>query len=642
MSRALVLEGLPMLRNMVLVAGLLAVGFSAAASAPTPTPEEREFQAKSMRLVQSMLTDPRYALRARPLDQTVEPTFSAYVDALDPQRLYLTAADLDGLGKARSGLRDAIQGTDLSPAFTIFDAYAARVAERTAFARARLAEPADYAATGTWVPDRSALPRAADQAALDETWRRKVRNDRLELHLAGQSDEAIGRTLEARYTDQARRVGELESTEVFGAFANAFAVAVDPAASYSTPGEARLSMQVDASLVGVGIFIERAFPFAVVHSVVPGGPADIGGVRPGERVLAIAEDPGAWTDTVGVRLDTIVLGLRGKAGTRLKLRLGSASGGAREVALTRAPVKLADEVAVSSVVTVGGRRVGVITLPSFYVDFEASRRGDPQARSSVADVAGLLRQMQGQDVQGVLLDLRGNGGGALLQSVEMAGLFLGRRPVVQIRQAGGDVSVEAGTADAVWSGPLAVLVDGQSAAASEIVAAALQDHGRAAVLGERTFARGSVQSVMDLARMNSGGGGMLQFTVADFFRLDGRAIETLGVEPDLSLPDAAAGAPQAAGSAGAGRIPAAPGFQPKAVRPALAASATAGDPAVLAWQERWQRARTLQAANVVALDAATRRAAIAREQADGDAARGRDDALQAAAAVFAASLVPAQ
>lgn len=631
-----------MLPRLLLIVGLLGAGFVSAAPVRTPDDAERELQSKSMRMVYQVLVDKRFALRARSLDDTVEPTFAAYIDALDPQRLYLAAADVDGLGQARAGFRDAIQGNDLRPAFSIFDAYAARVDERTAFARARLAEPPDYAAPGTWEPDRSALPRAADQAALDDTWRRLVRNDRLELHLAGQPEDAIRRTLDARYVDQARRAGEVRSSEVFGAFANAFAVAVDPDASYYTPTDARWSLQVDAGQAGVGIVMRRDAAFAVVQSVVPGGPAEIGGVRPGERVLAIAEKSGEWTDTVGVRLDTIVLGMRGKAGTPLRLRLGSASGEAREVALTRASVKLADEVAVQSVTAVAGRRIGVITLPAFYVDFEAASRGDADARSAAADVAGLLRDLQAQDVDGVLLDLRGNGGGALLQSVELAGLFLGRRPVVQIRQAGSEVSVQSGSAEAVWSGPLAVLVDSQSAAASEIVAAALQDYGRAVVMGERTFARGSVQSMMDLGRINPGSGGFVTFTVAEFFRVDGRAIEALGVAPDLPLPDAAAGVREGAGSAAARRIPAAPGFQAPSAPPRPESAAASGDPALSAWRERWQRARALEAANAVALDAPTRRAAIAREQADAEAARGRDDALQAAAAAFAAGLAPAR
>ncbi|MCX7034542.1 MAG: S41 family peptidase [Arenimonas sp.] len=628
----------PMLRNLLLVAGLLGAGFVSAASLATPDDEEKALQATSMRLVQAVFTDGRYSLRARPLEQYVEPTFSAYVDALDPQRMYLNAADLEELGIARAGIRDAIKGVDLEPAFTIFGAYAARVAERSAFARARLAEPADYSAPGTWVTDRSALPRAVDQEALDEVWRGKVRNDRLELYLSGQSEDSIRRTLDARYAGLALQVGQVESMDVFGAFANAFAVAADPAGFYYTPGEARSSLQVDASLVGVGIVLKRDFPFAVIQSVVPGGPADIEGVRPGERLLALAQEPDAWTETVGVRLDGIVLDLRGKAGTKLWLRLGSASGEVRELALVRASVKLADEVAAQSVITVRGHRIGVITLPAFYADFEAILRGDPDARAAVADVAALLDELKDQDVQGVLLDLRGNGGGALMQGVGVAGLFLGRRPVVQIRQAGGEISVEAGDADAVWTGPLAVLVDSQSAAASEIVAAALQDHGRAAVLGERTFARGSVQSLVDLGRMNPQAGGLAQFTVADFFRVDGRAVESLGVEPDLPLPDAAAVAPRAAASAGVGRIPAAPGFQPPAVRPRRDALVTVGDPMFTAWRARWQRAQALQASNAVALDAPTRRAAIARERADAEAASVRDDALQAAAAAFSASL----
>jgi carboxyl-terminal processing protease len=280
----------------------------------------------------------------------------------------------------------------------------------------------------------------------------------------------------------------------------------------------------------------------------------------------------------------------------------------------------------------------VITLPAFYLDFEAQRRGDPAARSAVADVRRLLQELRAEHADGVILDLRGNGGGSLVQSVEMAGLFVGRRPVVQIREGGGRVSVESGDADVAWTGPVAVLVDEQSAAASEIVAAALQDHGRGPVLGARTFGRGSVQNLLDLDRLSGAAKyGKLKITLAEFFRIDGRAIEGIGVAPDVALPDAQAAAVRVGMKGEGKRIAAVPAFEAATIaKPSVAA--LAADPAVAAWRERWLRARTVHTANALALDAPTRRTAIERERQDAQAARERDDALQAAVAVFAGSL----
>jgi len=627
--------------KLLLIAGLLTGSVAATAGAPAPTDEEHELQAESMRLVHRLMSDQRFAMRARPLDASVAPTFAAYIDALDPQRLYFTNGDLHDLDDARAGIGAAIQGKDLAPAHSIFAAFVARVAERSEFARARLAEPADYAIAGSWVPDRGALPRVADQAQLDETWRRLVRNDRLELHLAGQSDEEIGRTLDARYADLLRRMRELRADEAFATFADAYVSAVDSAGDYHAPREPLNNLGVDPERIGVGMTVSRDFPFSVVQGVVPGGPADLAGVRPGERIVAISEETGGWTDTVGQRMDAVVLLLRGRAGTHVRLRLVSPAGAAREVQLTRAAVTLADEVATASIVAAGIRRIGVIKLPAFYLDYEARRRGEADARASATDVARLLGELQTSGVDGVLLDLRGNGGGALTESVEIAALFVGRRPIVQIREGGGRATVQSGAAKAVWKGPLAVLVDSQSAAASEIVAAALQDHGRATVLGERTFGRGTVQSLVDLAQLpgkDASFGGMVKFTIAEFFRVDGRSIETVGVEPDAPLPEASAAAPPADVAPAARRIPAAPDFESPPARPKPASTAIADDPTLAAWRDRWQRARAVRSANEVALDATTRRAAIASEQADVEAAGARDDALQAAALVFAGEL----
>jgi carboxyl-terminal processing protease len=263
-------------------------------------------------------------------------------------------------------------------------------------------------------------------------------------------------------------------------------------------------------------------------------------VRAGERLLAVAEDETPWNPLPGRELDEVIEALRGVTGSRLRLRLGSASGESRELALHRAAVDPTRDEARQAVLTLGERRIGVVTLPVLYADFEARRRGDANARSSASDVAAMLRELKQQDVDGVLLDLRGNGGGALLEGVEVAGLFLGREPVVQVRESGGRVSVQAGSTAALWKGPLAVLVDSRSAAASEVVVAALQDHGRALVIGERSFGRDSIQTMLDLGRGSSGAGGYLTLTVGELFRVDGRSIGPDGVEPWLALPDAAA------------------------------------------------------------------------------------------------------
>jgi carboxyl-terminal processing protease len=306
------------------------------------------------------------------------------------------------------------------------------------------------------------------------------------------------------------------------------------------------NMQMRLSLEGIGAVLQRQEEYVVIRTIVPGGPASTQGqLKVGDRVVAVGQGTsGPMTDVVGWRIDDVVALIRGKKDTRVRLDVLPAEAGTdakpQLVSIVRDKVKLEESAAQKRVIDIGGRRIGVVELPTFYLDFDARRRGDKNARSATADVARLLRELRTEKVDGVVIDLRNNGGGSLLEAVELTGLFIDTGPVVQVRETGGRVSVESDDVGGVaWDGPLAVLVNRSSASASEIFAAAIQDYGRGLIIGEPTFGKGTVQSLIDLDRFPRKDDvkfGQVKLTVAQFFRVDGGTTQHAGVVPDLQFP----------------------------------------------------------------------------------------------------------
>jgi carboxyl-terminal processing protease len=306
------------------------------------------------------------------------------------------------------------------------------------------------------------------------------------------------------------------------------------------------NMQMRLSLEGIGAVLQRQDDFVVIRTIVPGGPVAMGGkIKVGDRVAAVGQgDSGPMTDVVGWRIDDVVDLIRGKKGTKVRLDIIPADVGVdgphKTVAIVRDKVKLEEQAASKSIIDVGGKKIGVVTLPGFYLDFEAARRGDPDARSATSDVAKLLGELKAQNVDGVVMDLRENGGGSLVEAVELTGLFIDKGPVVQVRESGGRVQVESDDQKGVaWDGPLAVLVNRSSASATEIFAAAIQDYGRGLIVGEPTFGKGTVQNLIDLDRWPTKEGpkfGQVKLTIAQFFRVDGDTTQHAGVVPEIQFP----------------------------------------------------------------------------------------------------------
>jgi carboxyl-terminal processing protease len=525
----------------------LTLAIAAGSTAPQPM-APTDVQAATTTLVYGLLSDSRYAYRPRVLnDQLSAEIYRRYIESLDSDKLFFTQADMTRFAAYRSELDDAIKNQDLKPAYEIFNLYTRRVDERAAYARSLLAKPFDFSVKESWAYDREKASWATDTAALNEIWRKYVKNDALRLKLAGRSQDEIRKTLDKRYATIGQRVHELRGDDVFENFMNAYATSIDPHTSYMSPRSAEnFNMQMRLSLEGIGAVLQRQDEFVVIRTIVPGGPVAMGGkIKVGDRVSAVGQgDKGPMTDVVGWRIDDVVDLIRGKKGTKVRLDVIPADVGVdgphKQVTIIRDKVKLEEQAASKSIIDVGGKHIGVITLPGFYLDFEAARRGEADARSATSDVAKLLGELKAQHVDGVVMDLRENGGGSLVEAVELTGLFIDKGPVVQVRESGGRVQVESDDQRGVaWDGPLAVLVNRSSASATEIFAAAIQDYGRGLIVGEPTFGKGTVQNLIDLDRWPSKQGaqfGQVKLTIAQFFRIDGDTTQHAGVVPEIQFP----------------------------------------------------------------------------------------------------------
>jgi carboxyl-terminal processing protease len=539
---------------------LLLVFAAAAQGAPpgsatlpaTPLPELKSTpeQALAAHLAAAILTQHHY--KALPLDSAMsEKIFDHYLKALDPRRVYFEQADIDRLAPDRTVLGDAILKEDLTVPFAIFSLYAQRVSQRLAYARSLLGKGFDFREEETYQIEREAEPWAKSEADMRELWRKEVKNDWLRLKLAGENDRQIAGILDKRYDNTLKRLGQVDSSDVFQMFMNAYASAIDPHTAYLGPRTAEeFDIEMKLSLVGVGATLEEKNGYTTIREISPGGPAALSGaLKIGDRIVGIARGNAAMTDVHGWRVDDTVALIRGEAGSVVRLDVLPAGAGPdgkhKLVTLTLKKVGLEEQAARGTVLSIKNgattRLIGVITLPGFYEDIEARQKGEADFKSATRDVMRLLNGFEKQEVEGVLIDLRNNGGGSLDEAVELSALFVGDGPVVQERDGDGHVVILASSAgtNVVWGGPIAVLINRGSASASEIFAAAIQDYGRGVVIGARSFGKGTVQAGINLdalAKNEKREFGELNMTIAQFFRVDGGTTQLRGVEPDIILP----------------------------------------------------------------------------------------------------------
>ena len=547
------IQGVAFIRAAV-ISSLLLLSLQATAATvvqPELAPEPRH--EKIGQLVRDFIERSHYS-HAAVDDELSELVLEKYIEALDGNRMYLLASDVETFRKFRYELDDMVDHEPLDPVFNMFDVYRTRARERIEFALTLLETEPDFEVDEEYAFDRSEMPWAATRAELDEIWRKRVKNDALNLVLAEKEWSEVQEVLEKRYNGFLKRMDQIKNDDVFETFMNAFAHTLDPHSSYLSPRNSEeYRIQMSLSYFGIGASLQIEDEYVLVVNIIPGGPASIDGeLQPKDRITAVAQgEDGEMVDVIGWRLDDVVQLIRGPADTvvRLQITPGGALPGTPEkvIALTRNQVKLEEQAAKSEVITIprDGRdwSIGVIEVPSFYRDYRALSDGDKDYTSTTKDVKRLIDDLEQQGIDGLVIDLRNNGGGHLTEATALSGLFIDNGPVVQLRNANGRIS-RLDDPDPVprvaYDGPLAVLVNRYSASASEIFAAAIQDYARGVIIGQQTFGKGTVQNLYSLdqyvRRPDDQGLGQLTLTIGKYYRVTGESTQHRGVSPDIELP----------------------------------------------------------------------------------------------------------
>ena len=518
--------------------GLLTVAAQGHALAPASA------QSDTLKEIIEVIEDRHYASR-RYDDGLSAQHFTAYLDALDPQRMFFDADDIDLFSQWRLALDNAGRAGDLAPAFTMFNKYHDELKDRLTGILGTLPETIesfDYEVEEYLDIDRSAMPWAQNDAELDERWRKRIKNQALSLLLAEKSPEEIPETLERRYESQLKRLAQYNAQDVFQIYANTLAEQYDPHTNYFSPRRAEnFDINMSLSFEGIGAILQIDDEYAKVTRLVPAGPADKqGGLRPSDLIMGVGQgESGPIEDVIGWRLDEIVDLIRGPRDTTVRLEVIPDKGKSdqrRVVPIRRNEVKLEEQAAQKEIIEFTdedgqAHRVGVIDIPAFYIDFEAYRQGDKFYRSTTRDVKKLVDELVSDGVEGIVIDLRDNGGGSLQEANQLTGLFIEYGPTVQIRSAESRVWRDGKRRRSqYYEGPLAVMINRLSASASEIFAGAIQDYGRGIIVGEQSFGKGTVQSLVPLQE------GQLKITESKFYRVSGGSTQHRGVVPDINYP----------------------------------------------------------------------------------------------------------
>ncbi len=485
-------------------------------------------------------------------DRMSEQILKNYIEALDGNRQYFLEPDIVYFSRYRHALDDVLDAGNVEPVFDVFRLYRLRAQQNLTFALSQLKTEPDFTLDEEFVFDREKEPWIATPRAMQENWRRRVKNDVLGLLLADKTWPEAAEILRKRYERVLKRINGLDSDEVFETFMNAFARTLDPHSSYLSPRQSEeYRIQMSLSYQGIGASLQLDDEVVKVLNIIPGGPAAIDGrLKANDRITAVGQgSDGEMVDVVGWELDDVVRLIRGPEGTVVRLQVlpaGALPGAAEQVLdLTRDKVKLEEQAAQGEVREIhrDGRtvKVGIITVPSFYQDYDARNNGDDDYISTTRDVRRLLDELTEQGIEGLVMDLRGNGGGHLSEATSLTGLFIDTGPIVQLRDTSGRVEVLADPEPSVaYNGPLVVLVDRFSASASEIFTAAIQDYRRGIVIGQQTFGKGTVQNLYPLdqytRRSPEPGLGQLTLTIGKYYRVTGGSTQNRGVMPDIMLP----------------------------------------------------------------------------------------------------------
>ena len=468
-----------------------------------------------------------------------------YIEALDGGKMFFLASDLKEFEQFRMVMDEQLPKGNLDAGFFIFNRFQERLQARLEKVVAQLPDTVaamDFTRDETYLLDFEERSWAADSAELDERWRKQLKNQVLSLRLADKPEEELVETLQKRYTNQLKRVEQYNSQDVFQVYANALTGLYDPHTNYFSPQRSEnFNINMSLSLEGIGAVLQIEDEYTKVTRLVPKGPADKQGeLHPSDRIVGVGQgEEGDIEGVIGWRLDEVVELIRGPKDTTVRLEVIPAKSKTTDtrkvITIVRNKVKLEEQSAQKKILEIPSGddviKVGVIDIPAFYIDFEAMRRGDKDYKSTTRDVRKLLEELQAEGVQGIVVDLRNNGGGSLQEANELTGLFIEYGPTVQIRHSSRRVWRDGKRLkSAYYEGPLVVMVNRLSASASEIFAGAIQDYQRGIIVGDRSFGKGTVQTLIPLTE------GQLKVTESKFYRISGDSTQHRGVVPDLSFP----------------------------------------------------------------------------------------------------------
>lgn len=476
-------------------------------------------------------------------DEMSEGLWDEYVKALDPARSYFLASDISEFRQWRTKLDDQLRAGQVKAGFDIYNRYRLRVTDHLNNVLSQIEKglpPFDFDKDESLQFDREESRWPESISAADDLWRKRLKSSVLNLRLTGKEDEEIRDLLERRYKGQLKRLQQQKSDDVFELYMNSLTRLYDPHSNYLSPRSLEnFNMSMSLSLEGIGAVLQMEDEYTKVARLVAGGPADhTGKIKPNDKIVAVGQDKeGEMVDVVGWRLDDVVDLIRGPAGSHVRLETipTGGDGSHKTILIKRSKVKLEDQAAKKATFDFsdGGKtyKIGVINLPTFYIDFEAYRRRDPNYKSTTRDVARLLGELKEENVDGVILDLRNNGGGSLQEATMLTDLFIDQGPVVQIRHANEQISRHnRSRSRAMYRGPLMVLINRLSASASEIFAGAIQDYKRGLVVGNQSFGKGTVQTMAPLKE------GQLKITQSKFYRVSGDSTQHAGITPDIPMP----------------------------------------------------------------------------------------------------------
>ncbi len=509
-----------------------------------------DYMNREEQLINTVIT--RYHYKKFALNDSLSSyIFDQYLSSLDHNRMYFLASDIKEFDQYKDQLDDDIKEGILHPAYQIFNTFKKRVNDRTDYSEELLKKGFDFTKDEKLLIDRKDQPWVEDKNEYDDLWRKKVKYDELNLILDGKKMDKIPDLLKKRYENFRRAINQYNNEDVFQLFMNTYTQAIDPHTNYFSPITSdNFKINMSLSLEGIGAQLQTDDEYTKVVSIIPGGPAYKSGLlHQGDRIIGVAQgDSGELVDVIGWRITDVVQLIRGPKGTTVRLQILPADKGVnaqpKEIKIVRDKVKLEEQAAKDTVLNVqdNGKifKIGVINVPTFYIDFAAEQKGDKDYKSTTRDVKKLLVQLKKDSVDGIIIDLRNDGGGSLQEAISLAGLFIKSGPIVQVRNADGHIDEGDDPDPSIeYSGPLAVLVNRFSASASEIFSAAIQDYGRGIILGNQTYGKGTVQNLIDLNRLMRVPDeklGQVKITIAKFYRITGGSTQNRGVTPAITFP----------------------------------------------------------------------------------------------------------